>query len=118
MRISMGRTLQTDHLTLQPRIWQGPANVVLDDIVRVDDRLRSQTTSTWKRQWAEAPYDFPNLYIGSDPFPTRLFDPISTYSNDQNSRFNQRQPSVVPYLTLRPTPWVAMSGPGKVKYVG
>jgi hypothetical protein len=114
----MGRTLQTDKLMLQPRIWQGPATVLLEDIVRNDDRLRSQTTSTWKGAWGETPFDFPNLYIGSDPFPVRLFDPISTYSNDQNSRYNQRLPSVVPYLQIRPTPWATMSGPGRVKYIG
>jgi len=114
----MGRILQTDGLTLQPKIWQGPATIVLDDIVRVDDRLRSQSTSTWKDQYAERPYDFPNLYIGGDPFPVLLFDPISTYSNDQNSRFNQRNPTVVPYLNVRPTPWAAMSTPGRVRYIG
>jgi hypothetical protein len=114
----MGRTLSTDHLTLQPRVWQGPATVLLDDIVRVDDRLRSQTTSTWKGQWGETPYDFPNLYIGGDPFPVRLFDPISTYSNDQNNRFNQRQPSIVPYHQVGPKPWAAMSGPGRVRFIG
>jgi hypothetical protein len=114
----MGRTLQTDKLMLQPRIWQGPATVLLEDIVRNDDRLRSQTTSTWMGAWAEKPFDFPNLYIGNDPFPVRLFDPINTYSNDQNSRYNQRQPAVVPYLQIRPTPWAAMSGPGRVKYIG
>jgi len=40
----MGRTLQTDGLTLQEQIWQGPATVVLDDVVRVEDMLRPQTT--------------------------------------------------------------------------
>lgn len=114
----MGRNLMTDRLMLQSRIWQGPAQILLEDVVKQDDRLRSQTTSTWNNQYAETPYDFPNLYIGGDPFPVRLFDPISTYSNDQNSRFNQRNPSVVPYLNLRPTQWAAMSGPGQVKYVG
>ena len=114
----MGRNLMTDRLTLQPRIWQGPAQIMLADVVKVDDRLRSQTTSTWKKQYCETPYDFPNLYIGNDPFPVRLFDPISTSANDQNSRFNQRNPSVVPYLNLRPTRWAAMSGPGQVKYIG
>ena len=114
----MGRNLQTDQLTLQPRIWQGPATVVLDDIVRVDDNLRQQTTLARKSQWAEQPFDFPNLYIGGDPFPVRLFDPISTYSNDQNFRFDQRMPSVVPFLNIRPTPWGTMSGPGRVRYIG
>lgn len=113
----MDRNLRTDHLTLQPKIWQGPATVVLDDVVRVDDALRSQTTSQWNAGYTERPYDFPNLYI-QDPFPVRLFDPISTYSNDQNNRFNQRNPSVVPYLTLRDVPFAAMSGKGRAPYMG
>ena len=114
----MGRNLMTDRLTLQPKIWQGPAQIMLEDVAIVSDRLRKQSTTSWKSQWAETPFDFPNLYIGGTPFPVRLFDPISTYSNDQNSRYDQRNPSVVPYLNLRPTPWAAMSGPGQMKYLG
>jgi hypothetical protein len=113
----MGRNLRTDGLTLQPKIWQGPATVLLDDIVRVDDALRSQTTTQWNSGYTERPYDFPNLYL-RDPFPTLLFNPVSTYSNDQNSRFDQRNPTVVPYLTLKKTPWAAKTGSGPLPYTG
>ena len=89
----MGRNLRTDSNTLQEGIWQGPATTLLDDIVRVDDALRSQTTSRWNRWYNERAYDFPNLSINKS-FPVLMWNPISTYSNDQNNRFDQRNPPV------------------------
>jgi hypothetical protein len=102
------RNLRTDNLMLQEKIWQGPATVVLDDVVRVDDALRSQSTSRWNRFYNERAYDFPNLYI-TDRFPVLTHNPISTYSNDQNNRFDQRNPSVA-VGDSKPAPWFAMSG--------
>lgn len=89
----MGRNLSTEANTLQDGIWQGPATVLLDDVVRVDDALRSQSTSRWNRFYNERSYDFPNLYI-RERFPVLTWNPISTYSNDQNNRFDQRNPRV------------------------
>jgi len=104
----MGRNLRTDANTLQERIWQGPATVLLDDIVRVDDALRSQTTQRWNRFYNERAYDFPNLYI-SAPYPVLTWNPISTYSNDQNNRFDQRNPTVAAG-NPKPAKWSVMSG--------
>jgi hypothetical protein len=112
----MGRTLQTDGLTLQEQIWQGPATVVLDDVVRVEDMLRPQTTDRWNRFYNERANDFPNLYI-QDPFPVLTWNPISTYSNDQNNRFDQRNPTVA-VGNPKGAPWSTMSGPGGRPYFG
>jgi hypothetical protein len=101
---------------LQERIWQGPATIILDDVVRVDDALRSQTTSRWNRDYNEHPYDFPNLYI-RDPFPILTWNPVSTYSNDQNNRFDQRNPRIA-IGNPKGAPWSAMSGPGARPYIG
>lgn len=103
----MGRNLRTDANTLQDHIWQGPATVLLDDIVRVDDALRSQPTQRWNRFYNERAYDFPNLYIKA-PFPVLTWNPISTYSNDQNNRFDQRNPTVAAG-NPKPTKWSVMS---------
>lgn len=103
----MGRNLQTDGITLQEKIWQGPATIVLDDVVRIDDALRPQTTSRWNRYYFEKPVDFPNLYI-NDPFPVLTWSPVSTYSNDQNNRFDQRNPTVA-MGNPHGAPWAAMS---------
>lgn len=103
----MGRNLSTETNTLQEGIWQGPATVLLEDIVRVDDALRSQSTSRWNRFYNEQPYDFPNLYI-RESFPVLTWNPISTYSNDQNNRFDQRNPRVAAG-TSTPNKWSVMS---------
>jgi hypothetical protein len=84
--------------------------------VRVDDALRAQPTNRWTRYYNERAYDFPNLYI-SDPFPVLTWNPVSTYSNDQNNRFDQRNPSVA-VGNPNGAPWSAMSGPGQRQYVG
>jgi hypothetical protein len=103
----MGRNLSTEVNTLQEGIWQGPATILLDDVVRVDDGLRSQSTSRWNRFYNERSYDFPNLYINA-PFPILTWNPVSTYSNDQNNRFDQRNPRVA-VGTSTPAPWSSMS---------
>lgn len=112
----MVRNLQTDGLTLQENIWQGPATITLDDVVRVDDALRSQTTSRWNRFYNERAYDFPNLYI-RDPFPVLTWNPISTYNNDQNNRFDQRNPPVAQGISTAGQ-WATMSGSGRRRYIG
>lgn len=112
----MGRTLQTDAVTLQEQIWQGPATIILDDVVRIDDMLRSQSTQRWNRFYNEQPYDFPNLYI-RDAFPVLTWNPVSTYSNDQNNRFDQRNPRVA-LGNPHGAPWAAMSGAHPRPYIG
>lgn len=58
-------------------------------LVENDDMLRPQTTFGFKKDWADKPFDFPNLYI-QEPFPVKNWQPIDTYANDHNTRFSQR----------------------------
>lgn len=58
-------------------------------MVMTDDSLRPQTTFGYKKAWSEKPFEFPNLYI-SDPFPVKHWQPIDTYAEDHNARFDQR----------------------------
>ena len=62
-------------------------------LVENDDMLRPQTTFGYKKGWAEKPFDFPYLYI-QEPFPVKNWQPIDTYADDHNTRFNQRYGSV------------------------
>ena len=103
----MGRNLQTDANTLQEGIWRGPSTTLLEDVVRVDDALRPQTTDRWNRWYNERAYDFPNLYI-RERFPVMTWNPLSTYSNDQNNRFDQRNPTAA-FGTSKPAKWSVMS---------
>lgn len=67
----------------------GPATVVLEDLADTGSLLREKTTTAWKSNWTEQPYDFPNSYVN---IPQRVMDwnPVSTYVDDQNTRFAQR----------------------------
>lgn len=67
----------------------GPATVVLADKTDVESLLRERTTTAWKKNSTEVPYDFPNSYV---TIPQRVMEwnPASTYAEDQNSRFVQR----------------------------
>jgi hypothetical protein len=66
---------------------RGAQNV--DDMVRVDDLLRSQSTTTYKKGPSMRPYDFPNLYIDG-PIVVNTMDPRSTRSDIQNMLFESR----------------------------
>jgi hypothetical protein len=74
---------------LQPGIHMGPATIVLEDLADTGSLLRERTTTAWKSNWTEQPYDFPNSYVN---IPQRVmgWNPISTYVDDQNTRFAQR----------------------------
>jgi hypothetical protein len=74
---------------LQPNLHMGPATVVLEDLADASSFLREQTTTAWKKNWTEQSYDFPNTYV---TLPQRVlgWNPISTYTDDQNNRFAQR----------------------------
>jgi hypothetical protein len=76
-------------IILQPNIHMGPATVVLEDLADASSYLREQTTTASKKGWSERAYDFPNTYVN---LPQRVmsWDPISTYADDQNTRFVQR----------------------------
>ena len=85
-------TLDTSPLTLEKGVWYGPAQVVLEDKTSVEDSLREQTTTSWKKGWSEHAYDFPNSYVNI-PLRVREWNPISTFAENQNTRFFQRYPS-------------------------
>ena len=69
---------ELDRETLTNR---GALNV--EDMVRVDDALRSQSTTTYKQGPSMRPYDFPNLYIDG-PIMVWDMDPRSTRADIQN----------------------------------
>jgi hypothetical protein len=79
----------TEGITLEQSVWQGPATITQVDIVDAETALRPIDTLAWKKPYTEAAYDFPNSYVN---IPLRVLtrDPISTYSIDQNNRFDQR----------------------------
>lgn len=74
---------------LQPGVWIGPAQVVLEDQVQVESRLRESPTTAWKKAWSEQAYDFPNSYVKL-PLRVLSWDPASTFAEQQNTRFVQR----------------------------
>jgi len=80
-------------IILQPNVHMGPATVVLEDLADTSSYLREQTTTAWKKGWSEQAYDFPNTYVNL-PQRVMTWDPISTYADDQNTRFVQRYHSV------------------------
>ena len=62
----------------------------IEDLVTTDDNLRPQSTFGYNKGWAMKPFDFPNLYI-QDPFvAVKNWQPIDTYAEDHNTRFQQR----------------------------
>jgi len=81
--------LDTSGLVLEKGVWIGPAQVVLADKTDVESQLRERPTTAWKKNMTERPYDFPNSYVN---LPQRVmsWDPISTFVDDQNTRFAQR----------------------------
>ena len=81
--------LDTSGLVLEKGVWIGPAQVVLSDKTDVESKLRERPTTAWKKDMTERPYDFPNSYVN---LPQRVmsWDPISTFVDDQNTRFAQR----------------------------
>jgi hypothetical protein len=81
--------LDTSPIVLQDKVMMGPATIVLADKTDVESLLRERTTISWKKNTTEKPYDFPNSYVN---IPQRVMDwnPISTYVEDQNTRFVQR----------------------------
>lgn len=62
----------------------------IEDLVNTDDLLRPQSTFGYKKEWASQAFDFPNLHLEDTSFPVKTWDPIDTYSNDHNLRFQQR----------------------------
>jgi hypothetical protein len=62
----------------------------VEELVTVDDNLRPQSTFGYKKGWAAQPFDFPNLYIQEPFFPVKNWQPIDTYADDHNIRFEQR----------------------------
>jgi len=81
--------LNTSPVVLQEGVMMGPATVVLADKTDVESMIRERTTTAWKKNPTEQPYDFPNSYV---KIPQRVmgWNPISTYVDDQNTRFVQR----------------------------
>jgi hypothetical protein len=74
---------------LQPGVWIGPAQVVLEDKTMVESSLREEPTTSWRNGWSEQAYDFPNTYV-TLPIRVMSWDPGSTFSDNQNTRFVQR----------------------------
>jgi len=87
--------LDTSRVTLEKGVWYGPAQVVLADKTDVESTLREQTTSTWKKGWSEKAYDFPNTYVNL-PLRVLYWNPINTFGDIQNDRFEQRYYSKKP----------------------
>jgi len=81
--------LDTSRNILQEGVWSGPAQVVLEDKIQVESMLREVPTTSWRGGWSERAYDFPNSYV-TLPLRTIEKDPISSFVEDQNTRFVQR----------------------------
>lgn len=81
--------LDTSRNILQQGVWIGPAQVVLEDKTQVESMIREVTTTSWKKGWSEQAYDFPNTYV-TLPLRTVTKDPMSSFVEDQNTRFVQR----------------------------
>ena len=81
--------LDTSDIVLEKGVWSGPAQIVLENKTQVESELRERSTTAWKKNASEQPYDFPNSYIN---IPVRVMqdNPISTFVDDQNTRFAQR----------------------------
>lgn len=61
----------------------------VEEMVRLDDSLRPQSTTTYKLDTSMKPYDFPNLYV-EGPIVVNTMDPRSTRSDIQNMLFKSR----------------------------
>jgi hypothetical protein len=88
----MAPTLTTSGLVLENGVWQGPAQITLEDIGNVISELVPEPTTSWRKNMTERPYDFPNCYCDPAQVPIQWmrWDPRSTFADDQNNRFNQR----------------------------
>jgi hypothetical protein len=62
----------------------------IEDLVTTDDNLGPQSTFGYKKGWSAQPFDFPNMYIQEPFFPVKNWQPIDTYADDHNIRFEQR----------------------------
>lgn len=82
-------TLDNSHNILQKGVWIGPAQVVLADKTDVESMLRARSTEAWTKGWSEKPYDFPNTYVDL-PLRVLMWNPITTFGDIQNERFDQR----------------------------
>lgn len=71
----------------QTLVNRGALNI--NDMVRVDDMLRSQSTTTYKKGQTMRPYEFPNLYING-PIVVNTMDPRSTRADIQNVLLRSR----------------------------
>lgn len=76
-------------LVLEDDVWQGPAQITLEDKTNVESDLREEPTTARKNGWSEQPYDFPNSYV-TLPLRVLEWNPITTFSDYQNERFAQR----------------------------
>lgn len=87
----MAPTLTTSSLVLEGSIWQGPAQITLEDIGNVTSELVPEPTTAWRKDMTEKPYDFPNNYydMNSVPIQWMRWDPVSTYTVEQNTVFDQ-----------------------------
>ena len=86
--INMSR-LDTSGLVLEKGVWIGPAQVVLADKTQVESEIRERPTTSWRKNMTEEAYDFPNTYV-TIPQRVMSWNPISTFVDDQNTRFAQR----------------------------
>jgi hypothetical protein len=86
--INMSR-LDTSGVVLEKGVWIGPAQVVLTDKTQVESELRERPTTNWRKNRTEEAYDFPNTYV-TIPQRVMSWNPISTFVDDQNTRFAQR----------------------------
>lgn len=88
----MAPTLTTSPNVLETGIWQGPAQITLEDIGKITSELVPEPTTSWRKNMTEKPYDFPNNYYDTVKVPIQWmhWDPRSTYADDQNDRFKQR----------------------------
>jgi len=88
----MAPTLTTSRNILEQGIWQGPAQITLEDIGNVMNELVPEPTTTWRKDMTERSYDFPNNYYDIEKVPIQWmrWDPISTFVEDQNTRFTER----------------------------
>lgn len=58
--------------------------------VDVESHIRPITTTGYHKQYQASPYDFPKLYQVPETFPVRMYDPVSSYTIDRNTRFEER----------------------------
>lgn len=75
---------------LQDGVFMGPLTVQLGQLASASDALRPQTTTGWSKGWTETAFDFPHQFIDRGPVRILDWDPIDSYSVDQNTRFVQR----------------------------